>query len=160
MVEFGLTTGTWDELGALAKPLREAVFVVEQGVPLALEWDEFDAASRHVVACDSAGAVIGTGRLLPDGHIGRLAVRADWRGKDVGRAMMERLLEEAVQQEQQQMLLLHAQTQAVGFYEKLGFAAEGAEFMEAGIPHRRMRRCFTPRQPAQGAPQNLENKAR
>jgi predicted GNAT family N-acyltransferase len=139
IVEFGLTTGTWEELGTLARPLREAVFVVEQGVPLALEWDEFDAISRHVVARDHTGRVIGTGRLLPDGHIGRIAVAADWRGKDVGRALMERLIEEAIQQ-QHKILLLHAQTCAVGFYAKLGFVAEGPEFMEAGIPHRQMRR--------------------
>ncbi len=143
IVEFDLTTGTWDELGALARPLREAVFVVEQGVPLALEWDEFDAVSRHVVARDSAGVVIGTGRLLPDGHIGRMAVAAGWRGKDVGRALMERLLEEAAQKKHQ-TLLLHAQTRAAGFYAKLGFSIEGPEFMEADIPHRLMRRCLTP----------------
>ncbi len=143
IVEFGLTTGTWDELGTLACPLREAVFVVEQGVPLALEWDEFDAVSRHVVARDNTGRVIGTGRLLPDGHVGRMAVAADWRGKDVGRALMERLIEEAAQQ-QQKTLLLHAQTRAVGFYARLGFVAEGPEFMEAGIPHRQMRRCLIP----------------
>lgn len=143
IVEFGLTSGTWDELGALASPLREAVFVAEQGVPLALEWDEFDAVSRHVVARDSTGAVIGTGRLLPDSHIGRMAVATDWRGKDVGRALMERLIEEAARQNHHN-LLLHAQTRAVGFYAKLGFVAEGPEFMEAGIPHRLMRRCITP----------------
>ena len=76
MVEFGLTSGAWNELGALARPVREAVFVAEQGVPLALEWDKFDAVSRHVIARDSSGEVIGTGRLLPDGHIGRMAVLA------------------------------------------------------------------------------------
>lgn len=141
IVEFGLTTGTWDELGALARPLREAVFVAEQGVPLALEWDEFDAVSRHVIARDSTGAVIGAGRLLPDGHIGRMAVAANWRGKDVGRALMEQLIEEAARQKHQ-TLLLHAQTRAVGFYQKLGFVAEGPEFMEASIPHRQMRRCL------------------
>ena len=139
IVEFGLTSGIWDELGALARPVREAVFVAEQGVPLALEWDEFDAVSRHVIARDSHGEVIGTGRLLPDGHIGRMAVLAAWRGKHVGRALMERLIAEAAQQKLQP-LLLHAQVQAVEFYEKLGFVAEGAGFMEAGIPHRLMRR--------------------
>ncbi|MCK9989895.1 MAG: hypothetical protein RugAbin2_00909 [Rugosibacter sp.] len=139
IVEFSLASGTWDELGTLAKPVREAVFVVEQGVPLELEWDEYDAASLHVLARDSNGTVIGTGRLLPDGHIGRLAVLANWRGKDVGRALMERLIDEAAKK-QQQALLLHAQVQALGFYEKLGFVAEGDVFMEAGIPHRLMRR--------------------
>lgn len=139
IVEFSLASGTWDALGALAKPVREAVFVVEQGVPLELEWDEYDAVSLHVVARDSNGTVIGTGRLLPDGHIGRLAVLANWRGKDVGRALMERLIDEAAKK-QQQALLLHAQVQALGFYEKLGFVAEGDVFMEAGIPHRLMQR--------------------
>ncbi len=144
IVEFGLTPGSWEALGALARPLREAVFVAEQGVPLALEWDEFDAASRHVIARDGDGAAIGTGRLLPDGHIGRLAVLAGWRSQGVGRALLERLLEEAAAQGLQ-TLLLHAQIQALGFYEKLGFVAEGPPFMEAGIPHRRMRRFLTPR---------------
>ena len=139
IVEFGLTSGTWAELGALSRSVREAVFIIEQGVPRELEWDEFDAVSRHVIARGSNGEVIGTGRLLPDGHIGRMAVLAAWRGKQVGRALMERLIAEAAQQ-QLRPLLLHAQVQALGFYEKLGFVAEGPTFMEAGIPHRLMRR--------------------
>ena len=139
IVEFGLTSGTWTELGALSRSVREAVFIIEQGVPRELEWDEFDAVSRHVIARGSNGEVIGTGRLLPDGHIGRMAVLAAWRGKQVGRALMERLIAEAAQQ-QLRPLLLHAQVQALGFYEKLGFVAEGPTFMEAGIPHRLMRR--------------------
>lgn len=139
IVDFGLMAGSWDELGVVAQPLREAIFVVEQGVPPALEWDEFDATSQHVVGRDATGGVIGTGRLLPDGHIGRLAVRTDWRGRGVGRAIMERLLAEATQRHVNP-LLLHAQTRALGFYEKLGFVAEGSEFMEAGILHRLMRR--------------------
>jgi predicted GNAT family N-acyltransferase len=142
IVEFGLTSGTWNELGALARPVREAVFVAEQGVPLALEWDEHDAVSLHVIARDNQGVVIGTGRLLPDGHIGRLAVLARWRGQDVGRALMERLINEASKR-QHQFLLLHAQVQALGFYEKLGFVVEGGVFMEAGIPHRLMRRLVS-----------------
>jgi len=138
IVGFGVTAGSWDEIGPQAAPLREAVFIAEQGVPADLEWDEFDATSLHAVACDGTGAIIGTGRLLPDGHIGRLAVRADWRGRGVGRALLERLLEAAMQKNLSP--LLHAQTQATGFYEKLGFIAEGPEFIEAGISHRLMRR--------------------
>jgi predicted GNAT family N-acyltransferase len=82
---------------------------------------------------------IGTGRLLPDGHIGRMAVLADWRGKGVGRALLERLLEEA--RLQSCALALHAQTHASGFYRRFGFVEEGPEFMEAGIPHRTMVRA-------------------
>lgn len=134
-----LRLADWDSLREHARAVRYAVFVVEQRVPVELEWDEMDAVSWHAVAYDAAGNPIGTGRLLPDGHIGRMAVLAAWRGKQVGRALMERLIAEAAQQ-QLRPLLLHAQVQAIGFYEKLGFVAEGTTFMEAGIPHRLMRR--------------------
>ncbi|MDO8789481.1 MAG: GNAT family N-acetyltransferase [Sulfuritalea sp.] len=99
--------------------------------------DQRDRVSRHVIARDGNGRAIGTGRLLPDGQLGRLAVLADWRGKGVGRALLERLLEEAERQDQRR-LALHAQTQASGFYRRFGFVDEGPEFMEAGIPHRTM----------------------
>lgn len=137
IVEFGIEAGSWDELGSHAREVRDAVFVEEQKVPRDIEWDEHDAASRHVVARDSDGGAIGTGRLLVDGHIGRMAVLADWRGKGVGRALLERLLEEARQQGHTH-LALHAQTHASGFYRRFGFVEEGPEFMEAGIPHRTM----------------------
>jgi predicted GNAT family N-acyltransferase len=137
IVEFGVEAGSWKELGEEARQVREAVFVDEQKVPRDIEWDEHDAVSRHVIARDSDGGAIGTGRLLTDGHIGRMAVLADWRGKGVGRALLERLLEEARQQGHTH-LALHAQTQASGFYRRFGFVEEGPEFMEAGIPHRTM----------------------
>lgn len=141
IVEFGIEAGSWSELGEQARQVREAVFVEEQRVPRDLEMDEQDAVSRHVVARDAAGGAIGTGRLLPDGHIGRMAVLADWRGKGVGRALLERLLEEAARQNLRH-LALHAQTKACGFYRRFGFVEEGPEFVEAGIPHRVMVRSL------------------
>jgi predicted GNAT family N-acyltransferase len=137
IVEFGVEAGTWGELGEEARQVRNAVFVEEQKVPRDIEWDEHDATSRHVIAHDSDGGAIGTGRLLTDGHIGRMAVLADWRGKGIGRALLERLLEEA-RLHGHAHLALHAQTQASGFYRRFGFVEEGQEFMEAGIPHRTM----------------------
>jgi predicted GNAT family N-acyltransferase len=137
IVEFGVAAGSWQELGTQARQVRDTVFVDEQDVPRELEMDEHDASSRHVVARDADGEAIGTGRLLADGHIGRMAVLADWRGKGVGRALLERLLEEAAQR-QLRHLALHAQTQASGFYRRFDFVEEGPEFMEAGIPHRTM----------------------
>ncbi|MGE5466500.1 MAG: GNAT family N-acetyltransferase [Ignavibacteria bacterium] len=104
-----------------------------------MELDEFDAASRHAVARGPAGEAIGTGRLLPDGHIGRLAVLADWRGKGAGRALLETLMDEA-RQRGIAALALNAQTAATGFYERFGFVAEGETFLDAGIPHVRMTR--------------------
>jgi predicted GNAT family N-acyltransferase len=146
IVEFGLETGSWAELAEQARQVREAVFVAEQKVPRGIELDEHDAVSRHVIARDADGGAIGTGRLLVKGnpgHIGRMAVLADWRGKGVGRALLERLLEEAANRNMRH-LALHAQTQASGFYRRFGFVEEGPEFMEAGIPHRTMVRSSCP----------------
>lgn len=137
--DFAVAQGDWSALGAEAGPIRERVFVHEQQVPLELEWDEFDAVSHHVLARDATGRPIGTGRLLPDGHIGRMAVLPDWRGRGVGRALLDRLMELAAQAGQAE-LALHAQTHACGFYRAAGFVEEGPEFMEAGIPHRLMTR--------------------
>ena len=143
IVEFGVDAGAWNELGEAARQVRETVFVDEQNVPRDMEWDEHDAVSRHVIARDSDGGVIGTGRLLADGQLGRMAVLADWRGKGVGRALLERLLEEATRLGLEHPAL-HAQTQASGFYRRFGFVEEGPEFMEAGIPHRIMVRSACP----------------
>jgi predicted GNAT family N-acyltransferase len=124
----------WDDAAALARPVREEVFVVEQRVPLEMEWDEHDASCRHAVALSATGEAIGTARLLPEGRIGRMAVRRPWRGRGVGSALMRSLLDEA-RRAGMTSLTLHAQTHAADFYRRLGFSARGGEFDEAGIPH-------------------------
>ena len=129
----------WPEAEALVMPLREAVFVVEQGVPAELERDEFDAVSRHAVAQDANGAVIATGRLLPDGHVGRMAVAANARGRGVGGRVLEALVAEAGVRGLAEVVL-NAQLQAEAFYRRHGFVPEGGVFLEAGIEHRCMRR--------------------
>lgn len=130
--------GGWDALRPWLEILRREVFIGEQSVPEELEWDEDDARSAHALAWLGDEAV-GCGRLLPDGHVGRLAVRAHWRGYGIGRAVLRALLGEAASRGIRH-IVLHAQTHALGFYEKEGFRAEGAVFDEAGIPHRTMRR--------------------
>ncbi len=129
----------WREAEALALPLREQVFVVEQGVPLELERDEFDPVCRHALLRLADGRVVATGRLLPDGHIGRMAVAAKWRGRGLGGRVLEALVAEARRQGFE-AAVLNAQVQAEPFYAAHGFAAEGEVFMDAGIPHRTMRR--------------------
>lgn len=133
-----IVTGDWNDLREDAQRLRVEVFVIEQGVPIELEWDEGDEVSIHAVAYDESGQAVATGRLLPDGHIGRMAVRKSARGKGIGSEVLAALLKEA-KREQFNELLLHAQTHALAFYTKHGFQIEGDEFLEAGIPHYRMR---------------------
>ena len=126
----------WNVDRAALRAVREQVFVREQGVPIELEWDEFDPLCQHVVA-EVAGQAIGTGRLLPDGHICRMAVLESWRGLGVGSALLEALLRLA-RDRGIRRVRLNAQSRAVAFYARHGFMAEGEEFIEAGIPHRSM----------------------
>lgn len=120
------------------RAVREPVFVREQRVPIELEWDELDPLSRHVLAVDAAGRPIATGRLTPEHKIGRMAVVADWRGRGVGAAVLQRLL--AIAREQRLAAVeLHAQESAIDFYARCGFQAYGEAFDEAGIRHRHMR---------------------
>lgn len=118
--------------------VRETVFVHEQGVPLAMEWDELDPHCRHVIARDPAGQPIGTGRLTPQRTIGRMAVLAHWRARGVGDALLRALVEQARQLGWHEVAL-HAQVQAIGFYARHGFLPHGERFQEAGIEHQAMR---------------------
>lgn len=127
----------WEDQAAVLRAIRTAVFIHEQQVPEDLEWDEFDAISLHVLAFNADGQPVGTARLLPDGHIGRMAVLEAWRGQGLGSAMLQKILEELTKRNQQKAML-NAQTYAVPFYEKFGFQVCGEEFMEAGISHVKM----------------------
>jgi len=124
----------WTAAQARARPIRVAVFVEEQDVPLDLEWDEFDEVSEHALAVDAAGRAVATGRLLPDGHIGRMAVLRDARGAGAGAAVLRALMARA-RARGMTVLRLNAQTHAAPFYARFGFRACGDEFLEAGIPH-------------------------
>lgn len=139
---FVVRRAEWAAERARLADIRRAVFVIEQQVPEAEEWDGMDAASAHVIAVSSGGAALGTGRLLPDGRIGRMAVLKPWRGRGVGSALLRELIAMAREQGHAETRL-HAQTHALGFYRKHGYAPLGAEFMEAGIPHYEMRLLLT-----------------
>jgi len=131
----------WSDAGDGLRSVRRAVFITEQSIPEEMEWDEFDAVSRHAIAEDAAGAAIGCGRLLPDGHIGRLAVLSAWRGRGVGAALLRHLVDLA-RARGHVRAILNAQTQAMPFYARHGFVAEGDEYLEAAIPHRTMARAL------------------
>jgi predicted GNAT family N-acyltransferase len=119
------------------RAIRYPVFVLEQAVPETLEQDAHDAVSSHVIAV-LEGVDVGTGRLAPDGHLGRVAVLKDHRGRGVGRAIMQALIRIAKDQSFPEVEL-SSQIHALGFYQGLGFEVSGEPFLEAGIPHLRMR---------------------
>ncbi|MHC3475495.1 GNAT family N-acetyltransferase [Streptomyces sp. 7R007] len=134
--------------------VRKEVFVREQGVPEDLEYDAYDPLAVHVLAVREDGVPLGTGRLLYGeaaaakaggdpavGSLGRLAVAREARGLGVGVALV-RAIEEAARARGLTAVDLHAQTHALGFYERLGYEAYGPEYPEAGIPHRAMRRAL------------------
>ncbi|MDB5095814.1 MAG: family N-acetyltransferase [Cyanobacteria bacterium RYN_339] len=121
------------------KAIRFAVFVDEQQVPSALELDALDAGARHWLAMDGERPV-GTARAvtLPDGwKVGRVAVLGELRGQGVGNALMRVIASEA-RLAGARKLMLESQVHAMPFYAKLGYVPEGDEFLEAGIPHRKM----------------------
>ncbi|MFF8944948.1 GNAT family N-acetyltransferase [Streptomyces sp. NPDC014864] len=134
--------------------VRKQVFVAEQGVAEEIEYDAYDAVALHVLAVRDDGLPLGTGRLLygeaaaaktggePSvGSLGRLAVAREARGLGVGAALV-RAVEDAARARGLTAVDLHAQTHALGFYERLGYVAYGPEFPDAGIPHRAMRRSL------------------
>ncbi len=133
-----LHLGTWQDLQKLASPLRTEVFVDEQKVPAEMEWDEDDKTALHCVAVNRMGMPLATGRLLQHapgvGRIGRMAVKKQMRGSDLGRRVLGALMDAARERGDQQVLL-HAQCSAEGFYRRSGFAPHGAVFEEAGIAH-------------------------
>ena len=136
--EFSVRRVDWNSTGNTLRVIRKHVFVDEQRVPEDLEWDGLDGGCVHVLAIAGSGAAIGCGRLLPDGHIGRMAVLKPWRGKGVGAALLAELI--IIARERGHVSVeLSAQTHALGFYRRFGFRVTGAEYPEAGIPHCAMR---------------------
>ena len=130
----------WERARGQAAPIRFAVFVEEQGVPFEIELDEYDPVSIHALAFDGEKAV-GTGRLLPDGHIGRMAVLKEWRKRGIGGLLLKRLIDAAKARGDGQVAL-SAQVGALAFYRAHGFEPEGDEYMEAGIRHQAMKRSL------------------
>ena len=107
-------------------------------MPEALELDGRDANCIHALI-EVDGQAVATGRLSPDGRIGRMAVLASYRGRGLGGNLLAGLISAADHRNQRETYL-HAQMHAIGFYERYGFVAEGPEFDDAGMAHRLMRR--------------------
>jgi predicted GNAT family N-acyltransferase len=134
---FRVSPSDWQRDAEAIGRVRRRVFVEEQGVPEAMEWEDGDGACAWFVARDRLGEVVGVARLTPEGRVGRMAVLPAWRRRGVGSALLRAALAMAAQRGFRQVSA-HAQCQALPFYVRHGFEPEGVEFEEAGIPHRRV----------------------
>ena len=126
---------------AACHALRRAVFIGEQGIAEAEEWDDRDAGAIHLLAHDPAGRPVGTARLWSEsgvGHIGRVCVLPEARGTGIGAALIRAALATLAGDPGVTRAELGAQCHALGFYERLGFVAVGGVYDDAGIPHRMM----------------------
>ncbi|MFB4390323.1 MULTISPECIES: GNAT family N-acetyltransferase [unclassified Pseudomonas] len=133
MNKISVRLADWHKDNADIHRIRSAVFVAEQHVPPELEFDAEDPTAVHFLALEGEYPV-GTARLLPDGTIGRVSVLKDWRGLNVGDALMRAVILEAQNRDLKQQRL-SAQVHATPFYERLGFRVVSEEFLEAGIAH-------------------------
>ena len=148
-----VSVGSWDQLGPAARPIRQQVFIDEQQIPAAMEWDGADALALHAVAHNRLGLPLATGRLLEHvpgvsngvtnrvAKIGRMAVLSSVRGSQIGRAVLLALMQ-AAREREFESVLLHAQASALPFYLRMGFTARGEAFDEAGITHVEMARTL------------------
>ena len=130
---------TWEKARVEASRIRFTVFVEEQRVPFEIELDQLDPSCVHALAYAPDGRVVATGRLLPDGQIGRMAVLNEWRGKGIGGEILERLIV-AARERGGAEVALSAQVHAVNFYRRHEFTDDGPIYEEAGILHQKMRR--------------------
>ena len=140
MSQFKIRAGRWDELQNDAKLIREQVFIQEQQIAVADEWDAEDAVSVHFVVYDQ-DQPIATARLLKNNSVGRVAVLKSHRGVGIGKLLMQQIIQQAKHQ-QREFLKLSSQVHAIQFYAGLGFNVEGEQYLDCGIPHVDMRLLF------------------
>jgi len=142
-VSVSVSCVSWQEAGDALAAIRRRVFIEEQSVPEALEWDGLDETALHLLARDASGQAIGCARLLPEGKLGRMAVLPEQRGRGVGRHILQSALELACSQGLDE-IILSAQVQAIPFYQQAGFEVCSGVYDDAGIPHRDMRLKLNP----------------
>ncbi|HYM34082.1 MAG TPA: GNAT family N-acetyltransferase, partial [Steroidobacteraceae bacterium] len=138
---FSIRLATWSKDQRALRSVRLSVFVEEQKVDAREEFDDADPVCQHILAIDASGKAIGTGRIDDKGKIGRLAVLPEWRKLGVGRAILQKAVDLA-REDNLKRVYLHAQVSAMGFYEREGFTSYGECFIEAGIKHVAMERNF------------------
>ena len=124
----------------IIRTIRDDVFIKEQGIDPKIEFDGLDSSAIHTLIYINDKA-IGTGRILSDGHIGRIAVLSEFRGQNIGSKIIHSLTDVAIKNDYKRVYL-GSQKQAIDFYTKLGFTPFGKEFIEAGIVHLSMEKIL------------------
>jgi len=138
-MKYKIMQTSWNKNHKELSIIRQKVFIEEQQVPEELEWDEYDAECFHIIVTDKKNNAIATGRMKNNGHIGRMAVLKQYRNQGIGSAILNKLTDIA-QCNAFSELYLHAQTSAIDFYQKHDFIICSEEFMDAGIPHKTMKK--------------------
>ena len=138
MTGFTVREIAWADAETSLAAIRRQVFVVEQHVPEALEWDGLDNDAIHLLATAADGTAIGCARILAQGRIGRLAVLETWRGRGVGRLLLQSAIASCGARGWPD-ITLSAQMHALDFYARAGFVVCSEEYLDAGIPHRDMK---------------------
>lgn len=115
------------------REVRNMVFIKEQHIDPEIEFDGLDDVAVHALVLFD-GKAVGTGRILDDGHIGRIAIIKEFRAKGLGSKIVLSLIDEATNKGYPRVYL-GSQKHAIDFYTKLGFQSYGDEFIEAEIPH-------------------------
>lgn len=141
--DYTFTRVNWLDAQADLSGIRADVFMLEQQVSEADEWDGKDEHATHFLVRAPEGTAVATARILIESgsagearyHIGRVAVRQPWRGQGIGHRLMQTAMGWCLNRNAHAAIYLHAQTNRQGFYTRLGFVAEGTEFMDAGIAH-------------------------
>ena len=135
--DFVVREAHWPDDIASLMYVRNKVFVEEQKVPHNEEIDELDPVSDHLLVTDAQDHPVATGRITPEGHIGRMAVLKAYRGQKAGHRLMLHLMQKATKRGHR-IIELSAQTHAIPFYQKYGFTPVGRVYDEVGIPHQKM----------------------
>jgi len=144
---YSITPTTWQTDKSSLIHIRELVFMREQNVSAEDEWDDKDDSAIHFLVRDAHANAIGCARILiethnskPCFHIGRVAVLKDYRDQGIGHQLMQTTIAWCQQQNPASPIYLHAQTERIPFYQRIGFVNQGEIFMDAGIPHIEM--CY------------------
>lgn len=125
---------SWASHESALREIREQVFIVEQAVPLAVEWDAEDSQALHLLAFDKDDRAIACTRILHTGRIGRMGVLKAWRGEGVGLALLNHAIL-VLKKAHHRQINLSAQTHAIAFYEKAGFKVVSDAYIDVNIWH-------------------------